>query len=54
MKIRFDFGDVMVFIAITLRIIMCIEDGYISTSNLIWLIALITIEALCLYPKLIK
>lgn len=49
MKIRFNFGDVMVFIAVTLRIIMCIEDGYISISNLIWLIALITIEALCLY-----
>ena len=49
--IRFNIGDVCMLIAILFRIVLCIKDGYISTYNAFWLIALICFEIFCFVEK---
>ena len=51
MKIRFNIGDVCMLIAILFRVVLCIEDGYISTNNAFWLIVLICFEIFCFVEK---
>lgn len=51
MKIRFNIGDVCMLIAILFRVVLCIEDGYISTNNAFWLIFLICFEIFCFVEK---
>lgn len=43
-KFNIDINDICMLIAIFLRIVLCIKDGYISTYNASWLIALICFE----------
>lgn len=51
MKIRFDFGDFFMLLAILFRILDCIEKGYISHYNACWLIILICFEIFCFIKK---
>lgn len=54
LKIRFNFGDFFILLAILFRILDCIEKGYISHYNACWLIILICFEIFCFIKRMMK